>query len=120
MEQEYKDYKAFGLYKRQSIIGFFFALIVHTFTCAYSIYSKVDFEEYKTLSSNQINNLYEWYIYYPTIFLIFFFLGRFFDYLLRDKKYKEVIGFLFTIIVSFICLILFRALFLVMLFWNQI
>lgn len=119
MEEKYVDYKMFGLNKKQSIFGSIFMLFLHAFTSTYSIYSKVDFKVYSNMNSDQISNLHEWYLYYPTLFLAFFFLGRYSDYLFRNKHYNRIIGFLFSLVLGWLFLFFFRILFLVLFYWNQ-
>lgn len=120
MEENYVDYKMFGLNKKQSIFGAIFMLFLHAFTTTYSIYSKVDFKTYSNMSSSQINDLYDWYIYYPTLFLAFFFLGRYSDYLFRNQKHNRIAGFLFSLILGWLVLVFFRIVFLVLFYWPQV
>lgn len=118
--EEQKEYKMFGLYRQQSLIPSIIMFVVHAFTSAYSIFCKVSMEDYLKLSPDQIDDLYAWYMYYPTLFLSFLFLGRYCDYLFRDSKHKRLLGFLFTMIVGWIILLVFRVAFTLMFFWNQI
>ena len=71
--EEKKEYKIFGLYEKQSLIPSLIMFVVHAFTSAYSIFCKVSMEDYLKLSPDQLDDLYEWYIYYPTLFFSFFF-----------------------------------------------
>ena len=119
MEENYVDYKMFGLNKKQSIFGSIFMLFLHAFTTTYSIYSKVDFKTFSNMKSDQINNLHEWYLYYPTLFLAFFFLGRYSDYLFRNQKYNRIFGLLFSLVLGWICLVFFRIALLVLFYWQQ-
>ena len=118
--EEQKEYKIFGLYRQQSLIPSIIMFVTHSLTSAYSIYSKVSLEEYLKLNPNQLDGLFQWYLYYPTLFLAFLFLGRYADYLFRDSKHKGLFGFLSSIVVGWILLLVFRIAFVLMFFWNQI
>lgn len=118
--EEQKEYKMFGLYRQQSLIPSIMMFATHSLTSAYSIYSKVSAEEYLKLNSDQLDDLFQRYIYYPTLFLAFLFLSRYFDYLFRDSKHKGLFGLLSSIVVGWILLLVFRMAFMLMFFWNQI
>jgi hypothetical protein len=120
--EERREYKMFGLYEKQSLIPSMIMFVTHALTSAYSIYSRVSLEDYLNLSSDKIDDLdlYQWYVYYPTLFLAFFFLGRYVDYLFRDSNYKRLFSFLSCMIVGWILLLFFRVAFMSMFFWNQI
>lgn len=120
--EERREYKMFGLYEKQSLIPSMIMFVTHSLTNAYSIYSRVSLEDYLNLSSDKIDDLdlYQWYVYYPTLFLAFFFLGRYADYLFRDSNYKRLFSFLSCMIVGWILLLFFRVAFMSMFFWNQI
>jgi len=118
--EEKKEYKMFGLYEKQSLIPSLIMFVTHSLTSAYSVCSKVSLEHFLEMNSSEIDTFYQWYIYYPTLFLSFFFLGRYCDYLFRDSKHKRLFGLLFTMIVGWIILLVFRVAFTLMFFWNQI
>jgi hypothetical protein len=120
--EEKKEYKMLGLYEKQSLIPSLIMFVTHALTSAYSIYCKVSMEDYLKLSPEQIDDLdlFQWYVYYPTLFFAFFFLGRYCDYLFRDSKNKRLFGFLSCMIVGWLLLLFFRMTFMIMFFWNQV
>ena len=118
--EEQKEYKMFGLYRQQSLIPSIIMFATHSLTSAYSVCSKFSKEEYLKLSSEQLDSFFQWYIYYPTLFLSFFFLGRYADYLFRGSKNKRLFSFLSCMIVGWILLLVFRIAFMLMFYWNQI
>lgn len=118
--EENKEYKVLGVYRNQSLIPALIMLVIHAFTTTNSIASKVTIEEYTKLNSEQISDLQEWYLFYPTLFLAFFFFGRYFDYLFRNKKHARLLGLLCSITVGWVLLIFFRICFMLMFFWGQI
>ena len=107
-----------GGYEKQSLIPSLIMFVVHCFTSAYSVCSNVSLEHFLEMDSSEIESFYHWYIYYPTLFLSFFLLGRYADYVFRDSKHKRLLGFLFTMIVGWIILLVFRVAFTLMFFWN--
>lgn len=118
--EEKKEYKIFGLYEKQSLIPSLIMFVVHAFTSAYSIFCKVSMEDYLKLSPDQLDDLYEWYMYYPTLFFSFFFLSRYAHYIFRDSKNKRLFSLLSCIIVGWLLLLFFRMTFMIMFFWNQV
>lgn len=118
--EEQKEYKMFGLYEKQSLVPSLIMFVTHALTSTYSVCSKVSKEEYLKLSSGQLDDFFQWYIYYPTLFLSFFFLGRYADYLFRGSKNKRLFSFLSCMIVGWILLLVFRIAFMLMFYWNQI
>jgi len=117
--EENKEYKVLGVYRNQSLIPALIMFVIHAFTTANSIASKVTFEEYSKLNGEQISDLQEWYFFYPTLFLAFFFLGRYSDYLFKNKNNNRIFGFLFSLILGWFVLMFFRILFLVLFYWQQ-
>ena len=118
--EENKEYKILGVYRNQSLIPALIMFVLHAFTTASSIANKVTLGEYKKLSGDQISDLQEWYFFYPTLFLAFLFLGRYFDYVFRDSKHKRLFGFLSCMFVGWMLLFFFRICFMLMFFLNQI
>lgn len=117
---EYQENKFLGLTKKQSLFGFLLMAVVHTFTSAYSVYSNATIEQLKKMPTDEVENFYVWYIYYPTLFLSFFFLSRFSDYMLKDIKFKQVLGFILSLVIGILTIVSFKILFLIILYWNQI
>jgi len=118
--EENKEYKILGVYRNQSLIPALIMFVLHAFTTTNSIASKVTLGEYRTLNGDQISDLQEWYFFYPTLLLAFLFIGRYFDYLFRNKNNKRILSFLSSIVLGWLLLILFRICFMLMFFWNQI
>jgi len=118
--EENEDYKVFGLYRKQSLIPAFIMIVVHSITAVYSIYSKVTFEQYAHMTSDEVNKLYLWYIHYPTLFIFFFLLSRYFDYFFRNKKYNRIYTFLTCMFVGWFFVVFLRIIFMVSFYHNEI
>jgi hypothetical protein len=119
-EEEKKEYKMLGLYEKQSLIPSLIMFITHGFTDAYSVCTKFSMEEYLKMDSEQISDFYDWYIHYPTLFLAFFLLGRYCDYIFRNNDKKRLFSFLSCMVVGSILLLIFRISFTTFFYWDQI
>lgn len=102
-------------YKQSLIIGIAMA-IVNCFTTAYSIYINFDYKNLHTLSSEQISNTTVWYIYFPTLILSLLFLDNYFVFKFRKHNYKFLMKFMFTITIFMFLELIFKPIFLFILY----
>lgn len=115
-----EDYKLLGLYGKQSLIPAFIMLFTHAFTSAYAICSKFTMKGYLELENGQISDFCSGYIYYPTLFLTFLFLSRYFNYFFMKSNYRLLFSSLFSLVIGWVFIVVFRLIFMIILFKSQI
>ena len=87
-EKKYKESKFLGATNNQALYISILMALLHSFSWAYQVTSKISLEEYVSLNSSKREELVEWYFYYPafilTIWLFDHYISKFsFSFLLR-------------------------------------
>jgi len=106
----------FGLTPMGLIINGIAMTLIHSIFCAIRVYQKVSFEQLSSMTDSQKDDLVEWYIYYPTLYLSIVLIGDYFDYKYPNEKFLSLKKFSLTLLVFLPIIFIAKPLFLTILY----